>query len=166
MTGRSHFIIGGMMSVAILRQIGVTEPLVLTMGFGMGALGGLVPDLDSDESELRQLTGTARSAGFIGWLVSLIIPKHRGITHTAWVCGLLVYFALRYPAPFIVAFVVGYVYHILADMLTIRGVKLFSPFINTSFGLPLFKTGSFGEHFIVLCLAAAWVISLFFKVPL
>lgn len=159
MKGASHLLIGlGVAAVVqrIYAPFGDTWPALALAG-GAAIVGALLPDVDSDESAIRQATGTARSRGCIGKLASLgisaITGGHRVGTHTA--LAWLVISALAWAVGQIVnlpyiAFSLGYLSHIIADALTVEGVPLFWPLARRRVCLlPSFiaiRTGSFFEY--------------------
>jgi inner membrane protein len=82
---------------------------------------------------------------------------HRGITHSLLaiiVWGLLLRWA-GFSRPVVDAIVVGYLSHLVADLLTSSGLRLMWP-SRLRFAIPLCKTGSMTEWIIVAC-AVAWV---------
>ncbi len=125
-------------------------------GFLLGALGGIAPDKDillwGTENRKKSLWG------------------HRGITHTLFFLAiLLVLFYVSVNSaltmlpqnPLLVtlhsslftllgAFAVGYLSHLLMDLLTPMGVPLWFPFNSHFASLKLVKTGSAGEYLLVL----------------
>lgn len=130
MIGRTHAIIG---AAAVTGADIVTGGILPAHPIGLGVclaaaiLGALMPDIDSDESAIRQATGTNRRAGVHGRALSLLAPSHRGVTHSALaVLGLALAWR-AWPHDWLLAFVVGYASHIAADMLTPAGVSLAWP---------------------------------------
>ena len=169
MMGESHFILGGVATYVVLRAMGHTpgtEGVVdFVLAVGLGAVVGLLPDIDSPNTMIRQIFGVGsrqarsnvrRSRNPISFLFNVLrlmisavldvlawLLPHRGPTH--W---LIVAIALSagvywlswwYYWPRIVwlAFVTGYVSHLFADSITRRGIKLFAPFYNRSVKLPI-----------------------------
>lgn len=83
-----------------------------------------------------------------------ILP-HRTITHSIWIpCVLIVVFAI-YPHWATLTACVAYISHIIADMLTPRGVPLLYPIIRNSWGLGLIRTGSLIERFLAVGMVMA-----------
>lgn len=165
MRAASHVVLG-LVTLAVCEQTGNLYHPADAWPIAIGGLllanviGSLLPDADSDESEIRQITGTARHDGCLGWLVSKLMPGHRGITHSAGVMILLAVAVGVTGNGFVQAFAVGYVMHIAADMLTHSGVPIFWP-LKLRFGLLpkqlRFSTGSLSE-FILVALASGWLI--------
>ncbi|WP_179225506.1 metal-dependent hydrolase [Hymenobacter mucosus] len=84
----------------------------------------------------------------LGLFVSVApFTSHRSWTHTLWAAGLWTYIghlanqSLGWHGVALFAGG-GYVSHLLADTLTKAGVKWFMPLLDTSFKLPLIRTGS------------------------
>lgn len=147
MTGKTHALIG-MAAALALRGPGLT--LELGLALAAGAVGGLLPDIDSDEAEIRQLTGTNRRSGPVGWLASLLAPSHRGLTHSGLaVLALWLVLVEWLRIPYGAEIVAGYGSHLLADALTIQGVPLLWP-LSPRFGLRLIRTGGFMEYLLAV----------------
>lgn len=130
----------------------------------VAAVGSLLPDIDSDESLIRRSTGTNRSSGWggriISWLISIPSGGHRVAFHSplvllalSWIA--LIYFRGNLPA---VAFAMGYGLHLLADALTVEGIPWLWPFTRRRFGLPLIRTGGVGEYFFMVAFGVASVL--------
>jgi len=87
--------------------------------------------------------------------------KHRGLMHT------LIMPAFLYAATYfikeptfkilITGLTVGYITHLLADLLTVRGCPIFFPFTKKNIKFMKIKTGSAGEYIAaaVICVCAA-----------
>lgn len=171
MKGGSHVLIGWSATYAAHR---FTMPLAVSpvdwlFVLGAASIGALLPDVDSDESAIRQATHTARSNGCLGRLASLVISAitggHRNFTHTfaAWamVTVLASMIGIQFHALNIsLAYSIGYLCHLLADALTIRGVPLLWP-LNFDVHLlprPLrIRTGSFSEYAVLVALGVGMV---------
>jgi membrane-bound metal-dependent hydrolase YbcI (DUF457 family) len=109
-------------------------------------VGGLAPDIDSDESKARRMTGTNRQSGPLGWLASLLLPRHRGLTHEPLILVLLAAMVLWLPHPALVAFAVGYATHLVADALTVGGIPFLGRRVHLLPGWSRVRTGSVAEH--------------------
>jgi inner membrane protein len=171
MKGHSHIILGAAAGLAGY-AVGLIHPVGWAHIAGCvvaSIAGSLLPDLDSDESTLRQMTGTARSNGCLGRLVSgmvgVVTGGHRAATHTLTALLVVGLFAWKVEQPWALAFAVGYLAHIVADMLTHAGVPLFWPISDRRIHLlpgPLrVTTGSFIEYLVTIavCIAVAtfWI---------
>lgn len=153
MQGVTHAILGAGAGIglAIFTHQPATNALAFT---ALGTVGGLLPDIDTPHSIISQHARPARLLTF--WI------KHRGLTHSALVLALLALacFALL-PAngqPFVLALVIGYGTHLLADMATIEGVPLFYPVKRKIHILPpgvRLTTGGIIEQFFRLLMSAA-----------
>src|SRR5574337_408708 len=90
--GGSHLLVSYAALYATHRLIVplAASPVDWLVILGAASVGALLPDVDSDESAIRQATHTARSNGCLGRLSSLgisaITGGHRNFTHTlaAW----------------------------------------------------------------------------------
>lgn len=133
MKGVSHVFIG----LAAVITIHAVAPMASTLVawvpvLGATLAGSLLPDVDSDESAIRQATGTARSRSVIGFVVSLamkVFGGHRALTHTlvAWVLVSLWVGVYFHGNMTFVAFAVAYLAHLVADAFTVQGVPLLWP---------------------------------------
>lgn len=110
-----------------------------------GILSSLIPDIDHPKSFLGQR---------LKWL-SVPISKifgHRGITHSLlaitacyiFICSSLSpqTIIINVPADFIHAMIVGYISHIIADMLTPAGVPLLWPY-RRRFSIPILGSNKY-----------------------
>ena len=115
----SHVVLGVMAASA---AEGVTTGTALSpMAVVAAGAGSLMPDIDSPHSWL------GRRLPFISWPLAGLIG-HRGLTHSlvimAIIAAVLVFYA---PPVWGRAFLVAYLVHIGADMLTNSGVPLMWP---------------------------------------
>ncbi len=89
--------------------------------FLMMMLGALLPDIDEEKSIIN------RWSGIVGQVVGKIFP-HRGFLHS-----LLFFFILYVLCAYFwnyqygIALLLGYLAHILADGISLRGVRVFYP---------------------------------------
>lgn len=157
MKGHSHAILGvaALASVHALVAPLSDRPSDLVYFGIVAAVAALVPDIDSDESTIRQATGTARSDGLLGRAASWIMARvtgHRGaLTHSlmAWFLFSLLAGMYFVGGMAFVAFSVGYLSHLLADALTPQGVPLLWPLWQRRISVlgPLaIRTGSMAEY--------------------
>jgi membrane-bound metal-dependent hydrolase YbcI (DUF457 family) len=154
---------------------------------GSAAVGALLPDIDLATSLISQDTGTGRGqgclTGFLFHWARRLLGGHRGLTHSLWAglaCALVLGLnvgtlslgdftlplnwngLLGNWSDFGTAFTLGYLSHILADMLTKEGVKFAYPFSRAEIGLGpralRFSNGSWPEYVwvVVWVVAALW----------
>jgi inner membrane protein len=91
-------------------------------------VGSLLPDIDHARSLISQRVGP------VGWVVRLFM-SHRGLTHT-FLFGGLITLGLSIVHPQLAGvFAMGYLSHLVLDMLTPAGVRLYYPVFDTSFVL-------------------------------
>lgn len=166
MMGRTHLVIGlgvgASMLPGLLETGQFSAPMYIATIAGL-AVGSLGPDIDHPQSLISQYIP------LMGRLVSSV-TRHRGFFHSmiAVVVWFLVIYQLRIftrdtiPAfndaifaNFGSGFLVGYVLHILADITTNSGVKLFYP-LSANVRIPIFSTG--GEREKVLHILVTFVI--------
>jgi membrane-bound metal-dependent hydrolase YbcI (DUF457 family) len=148
MRGHTHAILGLAGAVALNGIVPFlpAASVFLAATLSSAVVGGLAPDIDSDESKVRRMTGTNRRRGLLGRLASLILPKHRGLTHEPVIVVLLVGLVLWLPKPPVVAFAVGYTTHLVADALTVGGVPFFGQRVHLLPSWSRVRTGSVMEH--------------------
>lgn len=171
MKGGSHVLIGWATTYAAQRLIMplAASPVDWLFVLGAASIGALLPNVDSDESAIRQATHTARSNGCLGRLSSLVISAitggHRNFTHTLAAWAMFSVLALMGAMQFqfmgvAIAFSVAYLSHLMADALTIHGVPLLWP-LNLDVHLlprPLrIRTGSFTEYAAIVALGIGMV---------
>lgn len=148
MMARSHIVFGFSSTILTFSIFGAT-PSVLAVIAGM--VGSLSPDLDDPKSSL------GRVFPFISWPLNLMLG-HRGITHSllfSLIIGGIIY--LFSDNLILVAFLIGYLSHILGDYITARGVPLlYVPYLTKKKRMVLpftgFRVGGFMEQIIVLAL--------------
>lgn len=162
MQGQTHALLGvaGAVALHAYHPYLPHSPLAVVVALGAASLGGLLPDIDADESLLRRKLNTARSQGCVGWLVSKLMPSHRGVTHSGLAVLACALVAWRWPVPWVWALCAGYVCHLLADMLTRGGVPVLWPMRWRVTLLPL-ATGGVGEQAIALLAVGGMVVYLY-----
>ena len=153
MTGVGHFLVGSTVTYTVLSTLPATDSQTFLTALSIGAVSSLLPDLDSEESILKNqirrgqrkrsgLLSQLASATLVGILdvFSYIFP-HRGTTHYL-ITPLLLSSALvilaayfKFPVVYAVGFFVGYTSHILTDSMTVSGIKMFAPFSNKTIHL-------------------------------
>lgn len=133
----------------------------LATAFGTLFIGGLYPDLDNASSDLwKKVPG----GSLLGRLFAPLLGGHRMISHSLvgiFLTSFLLEWVLQLGNSFLlvdmniiwVAFMTGYVSHILADSFTKEGIPLLFP-IPIKFGIPpikklRLKTGGRMEKYIV-----------------
>lgn len=161
MMGKTHVVIGVSYGLAVASASTISPVQVVSMISGL-VIGSLLPDIDHPQSIIT------RQVPLIGWTVSKI-AGHRGLLHS--ILGVLLLFVvvgflsssliagvsvLTFDVKDVVmyfsgAIIAGYILHIIADMLTVSGVKLFYPF-KTTVRFPIFTTGGIAELILRWCL--------------
>lgn len=157
MKGHTHAIFGFAGAIALNAVIPYlpTSPYFFAGALSSIVVGSLMPDIDSDESKIRQITHTNRKGRGLGMLVSWLMPAHRGLTHEPIVAVLLLALAIRSGHLFALAFAIGYAIHLLSDALTRLGIPLFGRWRLHLLPKPLrIRTGSLAKHLlsVVVCL--------------
>ncbi|MBV1799810.1 metal-dependent hydrolase [Siccirubricoccus sp. G192] len=149
MMAGSHVALGAAAWIAAAPQLG--QPALAPAALGLAVLGALLPDIDHPKSwvgrRLRPLSHAIAA-----------VFGHRGVTHSLVAvagCGALL-LNEGVPRQVVAPLVVGYLSHLLGDLLTPGGLRLAWPFRGT-WALPLCRTGSPFEPLVVaLALLAAW----------
>ena len=172
MMGRTHVILGLAAAYWLDQAFPYLQPPValqplprvglLAVGVGAAALGSLLPDIDHGQSSIAYQTGTAEGQGCLTdgvfGLVRRALGGHRALTHSVWAGLVLASTAivcLVWPgrgvwSGIVAAFVIGYLAHILGDLLTREGVKFLYPLSGREWGLGLIKTGHLLEPLLAL----------------
>lgn len=159
MTGRTH----DLAAFTALSYVLVTTPLekmtlaTALVAFTANMIGGLAPDIDQSTATLWR---RIRGGSFLGKIISPLIGGHRFISHSiigVFMAGVLLQITLNMMSSVLLvdmdivwwAFMIGYISHLLMDLLTKDGVPLLFP-IPIRFGIPplsflRIKTGGLTE---------------------
>ncbi|QKS70132.1 metal-dependent hydrolase [Paenalkalicoccus suaedae] len=135
-------------STMALTEVG-TSPVDLTVtsaAIGLG-IGALAPDIDETRSWL------GRRLPILSTIVKALFG-HRGLTHSGLIVGLATFGIVTSPSPFLVAFCLGVILHIVGDLFSHGGIPLFYPFVRKRTTIPLYRTGSLVEILIFMATAA------------
>ncbi|MBN8594795.1 MAG: metal-dependent hydrolase [Anaerolineae bacterium] len=148
MMGHSHLLIG--MAAGLGAAYLLPAPVAPLEMVAIAGFTALLPDIDHPHGTIR------RKIPFIDDLLLFWLP-HRGLTHTiAAVAGVAVICNLLHTAGVLsvnlaVAAVFGYISHLLADLMTISGLKVWWPLSDETYHLwPGLRTGGLTEQFICL----------------
>ena len=151
MQGNTH-IVGGITASLAFAQFSNDNPLVLV---GAGVIGALLPDICHRGSKI------GRTFPLIAKLVTTVFG-HRSFTHSLlflFLIGMLLHTFIPYKS-ITIGILLGMASHVLLDMGTKKGVKLFFP-VSISVRLPLTtKTGSKVEKVVFTLLT---MLSVFFS---
>jgi len=155
MKGNSHVVIGAL-GGAIIGCTPHSSPSVgmVLACMVVGGIIALVPDIDHRHSTISHKVGVLR--WFVFWL------PHRGFTHSLMAVALVgagawALVGAGVPAELSISLVVGYGSHIVADMLTVRGVMLLYP-KKIFVGFPIrIRTGGIIEGLIAFLCACVLV---------
>jgi inner membrane protein len=134
---RTHLVTGIVLGLLFLRYTDYLEAQAasILLFFLIVLVASLLPDIDSPSSAV------GRRAWGLSWIVRLF-AGHRKFFHAVWIPLAALFVFIRFEA---VAFgmLVGYCSHLLADSLTVEGIR---PFYPARFRLRGFvETGGFGE---------------------
>lgn len=160
MRGISHSSAGALSAFVLLPFLGEINVIYIVAA----VLGGLIPDLDANESMIKHfnipITKKFRIKPFL--IPAMIVSrfcKHRGGVHslfglilfTFFIQGFFWFFKFTLYPYFSLTFALGYFSHLLLDSWTISGVPLLYPYSQKKYHLfPkswLIRTGSFAECF-------------------
>lgn len=119
MQGKTHAVTGALTALSFAGYLHLSDMHTLLFA-GCAIFGALLPDIDHPRSYIRQRTGLP------GDIVGATM-KHRGITHTLLILGVLAFFAIRFHPLYGLALAGGYASHLLTDAATQAGVKFFWP---------------------------------------
>lgn len=144
--------IGGICASAMVATsvfYGSTNHTVAYIAMGLtivgGAIGGLIPDIDHPSSKV------GRKVPLLSKVVNSVFG-HRGFTHTLLAALIFTYLlfllvvlfpdGLRgYLLPFFMGLSVGYLSHLLLDMLTVQGIPLLFPFTSKNIRVARLRSG-------------------------
>ena len=145
---RTHVLFGIFCSLLILSFYTFEDEILF---FGVFVLCSVLPDIDMPMSRI------GRRHRIVSSLLNVVFG-HRGFVHTVFpALGL---FALLYSLGYFIlgmAAFLGYMSHLVLDMLTPEGVRLFHPFFDKTFR-GFIRTSGFLEYafFIALIVAVAF----------
>lgn len=113
-------------------------------------IGALAPDIDSPKSIV------GRAAMPLGMIVGFLFG-HRGIFHSMAVPFVLfLSYAFFLPSVYLLAFIFGYMSHLILDAITPEGVRLLHPFSRLHVR-GFVSTGGLAEVLVFLMIAAGIV---------
>lgn len=144
MTGKTH-IIGGIAAGLAFAQITNYEPVLL---LGAGAVGAIIPDICHGGSKI------GRTFPVVSRIINTLFG-HRTFTHSLifLMLAALLFNAFLPNEAISAGLLAGMASHLLLDMATKKGIKLFFPF-KITVRLPLTtKTGSAAESVIFAALS-------------
>ena len=135
MTATTHQMLGAAVALYYIRHTGQYEyyPIIFSVA------ASIIPDIDEPNSKIgSKVTGISKT--------TKAIFGHRTITHS--LLGVLIFaFGVNYIVDFFslpdfitTFFILGYLSHLLGDVLTISGVPLFYP-LSKKYAIPIVKTG-------------------------
>lgn len=174
MTARTHdaFAFASLVTVAAFYPPESLNLLTLFAAIVGNNVGALIPDMDSAGNRLWDLLP---AGNYLGRIFKRIFYKHRTLSHSF--LGLfLIYKALSFLLPnflnptfidpnvVLLAIMVGYVSHLLADSLTKEGLPLLFP-IRINFGIPpiaslRITTGKWVERYLIF--PGVWIYLILF----
>jgi len=176
MTGRTH----DMAAFTALSYVLVTQNMpqmtvaTAIVAFTANIVGGLAPDIDQPTADLYR---RIRGGSLVSRLISPLFGGHRFISHSfvgIFLFGYGMRFILNLSSKYLIvdanvvwwAFMIGYVSHLLIDMLTRDGVPWLFP-IPFRFGFPplralRIKTGEMVEKSIIFPGLVAGTIYLYY----
>lgn len=145
MMAYSHVMIG------IASYIAMGEPIAIVPLLAVG-LGSLLPDADHQHATINKMIPPLK-------LVTHF-TTHRGITHSLLAIFLLVGVAIITGSSIAHGIAWGYTAHIMADMLTVSGVRLLTPLSDKNIRIAWLRTNGNSEHIIIMAcgLYITWAI--------
>jgi inner membrane protein len=147
---RNHLVVTTAVAITVVKYANIALPLWLLLVAIY--VGSLLPDLDHPSSTIgkRFLFISLPLSGLFG---------HRQITHSLWpfVITLWVFSYEPSTMPLILALMIGYASHLLADLVSDSGVPLFWPF-QMRVGIKLCSSGSVIEPIIAFGLLGLSII--------
>lgn len=135
MTGKTHASCGLLVG-ALTKEYFHTDLFTSITVITLAVISSLVPDICHTQSKI------GRRFKLISFFIRMIFG-HRTFTHSLLFIAIIVclLYVIQTPSYYLVTIILGLLSHVILDMLTPRGVKLFYPIpINVKF-LVVFKTG-------------------------
>ena len=141
MMGKTHLIIGigSGLAAALLLHYSIEQASLLTVA---AAAGSLLPDIDHPKGMIRQ------KLGIFGYPLNIL--PHRGPTHSLLAVVLVALLYVVSHHLLALGLLVGYVSHLVADMITVEGIPLFFPLNRSYISLLPIRTGGIIERVIAL----------------
>lgn len=163
MTGRTHDLAAFTLLTATVAYFPLQEMTLATgiVAFTANMLGALAPDIDQTTSSIW---GKVRFGRILSGIISPLFGKHRFVSHS--ILGIIIFaigvrFLLNIIGNVLIvdmdvvwaAFMIGFISHLLTDMITRDGVPLFFP-LPLRIGIPpvrslRIKTKGFVEKSII-----------------
>ena len=170
MSGTSHIAVGVAATAVVVSQI---EPEFSFIGMGIALfiayISSLLPDLDHPKGKAHRLAGPLQF--LTRWLARKgIFGRHRTLTHSIigsipiLILGWFLIFQFDvhvYIAYVGWGFVIGWLFHLFADTLTVAGVRFFWPFWKRSFGLKMCASGGFVDRSLPIIMPLVTAIFIF-----
>ena len=135
MMASTHQMLGAAVALYYIQKTG--QPHYYPVAFSVAA--SLIPDIDEPQSKLgSKVSGLSKTTKHIF--------GHRTITHSllgVLIFGLITNYLLKLtdlPYFIVTFFVLGYLSHLLGDMLTVSGIPIFYP-LNKKYSIPIVRTG-------------------------
>ena len=171
MTARTHDVIAFASLISIATMYPPQQVNIPTVGAVLvgNIIGSLLPDLDQAGNRLWDITPLGNATGRF---FRRVFISHRSISHS--LLGLFIFYKLLQiilPIIFnpiyidyhlvLIAIMIGYISHLLADLFTKEGLPLLFPYKH-KFGIPPVKTlrittSSIVENFIILPLSVGYL---------
>jgi inner membrane protein len=123
MRDRTHFLFSILFGSIFFDYFSFGTSYLIVAVFAISLLfGSIFPDIDTSSSSM------SKKVGLIGSVIRLF-TKHRGIFHSIWMPVILSGLGIVFNIPLyaIIGFFIGYVSHLFADGLTVRGVRPLYP---------------------------------------
>lgn len=149
MLGNTHAAVGAASGLIVLGGLASHSPVALVTGATLGAIGGLMPDLDSKHAKAvglssvlylalqgaaRNLTSSLAMSTTIAGLIALIVlvviglkSNHRGFTHSILALALFSTVTCLILGETWKWFAIGYASHLVIDLLNKKGESLLFP---------------------------------------
>jgi inner membrane protein len=118
---KTHLAFGLLVGLFVSEFFGVENKLLFV---SIVVFSSLLPDLDIPASKIGQKVRP------LSWLLNIFFG-HRGLMHTVYIPLLVWFIFISYGKAFIAgAFFLGYMSHLIIDMLNVKGIYFFYPLIR------------------------------------
>jgi len=150
MMSKTHLAFGVLVGLFFATLLDVDNKFIFV---SIAVIASLIPDLDMPASKLGQKVRP------LSWFLNLLFG-HRGLIHTIFfplvIWGVLVHYNKHFIAA---PFFLGYMSHLVIDMLTVQGIYFFYPISKVKVN-GFVKTGGVLEWFIFVAILAGivWIL--------
>lgn len=151
---KSHLAFGALISLLLINFVGYNKFIFDNIMIHiLILLFSVLPDIDIHDSKI------GKSVGFFSKIIQLIFG-HRGFFHSLWMVLLL--YIILLPFGYEIA-VYGYIGHLLVDMITSDGIKVFYPILHIKGIVPTNFMVNYIFFILILGIDCLLILNLFYN---